>query len=261
MKKLHPLLSVLFLISVGISQNKVDVDNLIKRGDKYYKPNDDKPFTGSVFQFYPKSDVKSLEGRMVNGLFHGVYKEYWNDGTLEKTRTFKNGHKIKEIGYYGDEQKSREGNYKKVLNEEYDEWEDVENGLHTEWYRNGQKKSEVNYVDGKYDGQYTTWYKNGQKKSEVNYVDGKKEGQFTGWLKSGEKSKDIIFKNGKKWGEIKIELYPSGKKKSEGGRLNGKKDGLWTEWYKNGQKSFEATYKDGKAISSKFWNSDGSVKK
>ena len=99
MKKLYPLLSVLFLISIGISQNKVDFNNLIIRNGKHYKPNDDKPFTGLVFQFYPKSDVKSLEGRMVNGVYHGVYKEYWKSGTLEKTRTYKNGRKIKEIGY------------------------------------------------------------------------------------------------------------------------------------------------------------------
>ena len=33
MKKLHPLLSVLFLISLGICQQKLDYNNLIERND------------------------------------------------------------------------------------------------------------------------------------------------------------------------------------------------------------------------------------
>jgi antitoxin component YwqK of YwqJK toxin-antitoxin module len=31
-------------------------------------------------------------------------------------------------------------------------------------------------------------------------------------------------------------------------------------WYENGKKKLEGTYKDGKAISSKEWNKDGSIK-
>jgi len=46
-------------------------------------------------------------------------------------------------------------------------------GLATEWYENGQKKAEGNYVDGKKHGLTTMWYENGQKQAEVNYVDGK----------------------------------------------------------------------------------------
>jgi antitoxin component YwqK of YwqJK toxin-antitoxin module len=36
-------------------------------------------------------------------------------------------------------------------------------GKYVEWYRNGQKKVEENYVDGKLDGVVTYWYENGQK--------------------------------------------------------------------------------------------------
>ena len=42
---------------------------------------------------------------------------------------------------------------------------------HTE-YKNGQKKSEIYYKDGKYDGKWTLWYANGYKKWEGNYKDG-----------------------------------------------------------------------------------------
>jgi antitoxin component YwqK of YwqJK toxin-antitoxin module len=38
---------------------------------------------------------------------------------------------------------------------------------------NGQKWSEMNFVDGNVHGLSTTWYENGQKAFEHNYVDGK----------------------------------------------------------------------------------------
>ena len=33
----------------------------------------------------------------------------------------------------------------------------IKDGLHTEWWDNGQKKLEVNYKDGKPDGLGTVW--------------------------------------------------------------------------------------------------------
>ena len=49
----------------------------------------------------------------------------------------------------------------------------IEDGLHTEWWENGQKKLEVTYKDGKPDGLGIVWYKNGQKKSEKIFKDEK----------------------------------------------------------------------------------------
>ena len=46
-------------------------------------------------------------------------------------------------------------------------------GKWTFWYKNGQKKAESLYKDGKLDGPSTSWYENGQKKAESFYKDGK----------------------------------------------------------------------------------------
>ena len=52
-------------------------------------------------------------------------------------------------------------------------WLWKEDGLHTDWYDNGQqKKSEVTYKDGKPEGLGTVWYESGQKKSETNFKNG-----------------------------------------------------------------------------------------
>ena len=55
------------------------------------------------------------------------------------------------------------------------------------WYKNGQKKSEQTYKDGKKDGLWTGWYENGQKWYEENYKNGKEDGLSTTWYENGQK--------------------------------------------------------------------------
>ena len=90
------------------------------------------------------------------------------------------------------------------------------------WYKNGQKKEEGTYKDGKQDGLWTSWYKNGQKMYEGAYKDGKADGKWTRWYEDGQKM-ETTYKDGYE-------------------------DGKWTIWDKNGKKSSEGTYKDGKMI-------------
>ena len=46
--------------------------------------------------------------------------------------------------------------------------EKIKDGLHTEWYKNGKKKFEGTFKDGKPVGLLTNWFDNGQKKEEMN---------------------------------------------------------------------------------------------
>ena len=62
----------------------------------------------------------------------------------------------------------------------------IKDGLHTEWWDNGQKKLEVTYKDGKPDGLGTVWYENGQKKLEGTYKDGELISQEC-WDEDGNK--------------------------------------------------------------------------
>ena len=48
------------------------------------------------------------------------------------------------------------------------------NGIHTEYYENGEKKFEGSFKNGKRDGLFTWWYENGQKEYEGLYEDGRK---------------------------------------------------------------------------------------
>ena len=93
--------------------------------------------------------------------------ETYNNGNIESITSHKETRnrieKVKYVEYYRNGQKKGEGTYK----------DGKENGLWTKWYENGQKEFERNYKDGKEDGLWTYWYENGQKESEGNWKDGK----------------------------------------------------------------------------------------
>ena len=189
MKKLLPLLSVLFLISVGFSQNKVNINNLVQYGDKWFKENDDQPFSGIVFDMDRETGNKILEFFMSNGIKNGRYKKWYKNGELEEEGFHKSGLKngkwrfhfrngtIKGVGSYLNNNKVGEWIYSY---ENGQKWfigtykDKLLNGLVTQWYENGQKKSESYFILGIEDGLWTEWYENGKKKSEVTYENGKK---------------------------------------------------------------------------------------
>ena len=118
-------------------------------------------------------------------------------------------------------------------------------GLTTGWYENGQKKIEANYKDGRLDGVIANWYENGQKKSEQNYKKGKLNGNMTAWHENGKKMLDGNYKEGIQNG-LMITWHNNGSKMSEGNFKNGIKEGLFTRWYENQQKKDIVNFKYGK---------------
>jgi antitoxin component YwqK of YwqJK toxin-antitoxin module len=142
------------------------------------------------------------------------------------------------------------------------------NGLHTEYYKSGKKKSEINYKDGKKEGLGTWWHESGEKWKETTFSDGKSNGLFTEWSENGQKYKEgnlkdgqqnglwttwrddgqrweeVNFKNGIKHGLL-TEWYKNGKKRGESNFKYGNKDGLEKEWYESGKKKFEGVYGEG----------------
>ena len=60
----------------------------------------------------------------------------------------------------------------------------------------GQVKSLRKFKDGKVEIQMV-WYKNGQKRSEASYKDGKPNGIAVGWHENGQTQRVSSYKNGK----------------------------------------------------------------
>ncbi|MAB76201.1 MAG: hypothetical protein CMO47_07045 [Verrucomicrobiales bacterium] len=97
---------------------------------------------------------------------------------------------------------------------------------------NGQKKTEINYKDGKRDGIKAHWYESGQKLSEISYKAGKHDGPLTVW-------------------------YENGKLRRKGNNMDGKMVGIWTHWYENNQQRDEMFYISGLMESAIVWRPDG----
>jgi len=212
MKKVYKLLSVLVLISTGISQIKVNVNDLVKHGDKYFKENQYIPYDGIVFDISKQTGNKTLQFKMIGGFKNGSHKEWYDNGTP------------KTIGEY-------------LNNDSTDLW--------TMWHGNGMKGSEGTYKNNNRDGLFYRWYKNGQKEFEGSYKDGKKDGLWAKWYGNGQKKLKIHYKNNQLNGKY-LYWHENGQKEFEGTYKDGKKDGLWTKWYRNGQKEIESFFQDGR---------------
>jgi antitoxin component YwqK of YwqJK toxin-antitoxin module len=75
-------------------------------------------------------------------------------------------------------------------------------GIFEGYYRNGYKKAEIHFKDGKQHGAAKLWHENGQQSNEANFYNGKLEGLATEWNKDGTKNKDRIFRDGKLIGSM-----------------------------------------------------------
>ena len=212
-KNLLIVIALLFF-SIGVSQNRVNVKNLVKYGDKYFAENDDRPFNGIVFDISRETGNKILEYRMVNGIKDGSYKIWDEDGNSITQGIFKDGLIIGEWKFYDkiDDKIYIGKNWEELLNGDFyrngnffkvypnykikEFFSKVGNRLDkVGWYENGQKSEESTFKDDKLDGLYTEWYENGKKRSEVNYKDGKKDGLQTNWYENGQKSMEVRFKD------------------------------------------------------------------
>ena len=130
MKKILLLIiSILLITSTAFPQSKVNINNLSDYGGKMFKENDDKPYTGLVFDLYKTTGNKSLEGRYKDGLRNGKWS-WWNeDNKMDSSGTYNNGN---------------------------------QDGKWTYWYENSNKKSEGKFEQGYKIGNWQFWEENGR---------------------------------------------------------------------------------------------------
>ena len=134
-----------------------------------------------------------------------------------------------------------------------------------QWHKNGRKKSEYLYKDGKKQGAWRQWYSSGQIKKEKIYADDKliREASY-----GREITAEILYKDGQLFisreyrdGIISVEktyqsgklirtrwFYPDGRICEERRYKGGKKHGRWLYWDKNGELRSEVFYREGKLV-------------
>lgn len=125
-------------------------------------------------------------------------------------------------------------------------------GDYITYYENGSKKSFKHYQDSKPTGENTEWYEDGKKRLEGEYVSDESLNGYNYkilnfWNTDGKQ--EVIDGNGN--------FNYEGKENSFQGKLvNGLKDGIWKESYRNGG-SFSEIYENGKFISGESIDDEG----
>ena len=223
MKKTFLIITaLLFITSIVFPQSKVNVNSLVQYGDKMFKVDDDKPYTGKVFDLYKSNGNKKVEGYYRKGIKNGKwtyyteigngkYKVKYTDGTYT-VAVFTDSLGNDYTGLPITDEPEQDGTYLYQEEDKYDfskfsnifaTIKDGEpDGLFIYWYENGRKRSEETYKDGKEDGLWTSWYENGQKSEEGTYKDGKEDGLWTSWYENGQKRGEWTYKDGKKEGFV-----------------------------------------------------------
>jgi antitoxin component YwqK of YwqJK toxin-antitoxin module len=108
-------------------------------------------------------------------------------------------------------------------------------------------KSAAEYKHGKLDGLYTEWYEDGTKSAEINYMDGVKHGDTIRWHKNSQVKLNARYKYGNLDG-LHTACYENKQAKSFSAYRNHKLHCIYKEWHKNGQIKLTARYKDGKRM-------------
>ncbi|MDZ4657643.1 MAG: toxin-antitoxin system YwqK family antitoxin [Bythopirellula sp.] len=146
----------------------------------------------------------------------------------------------------------------------------VNDGPYIEYYPDGQKFCEGNYVQGVMEGEWNYWHPNGELCKTITLKKGKPDGAYEVRRADGTLEGKQGFKNGIRDGEwstyyadgktpkVKANIvegkvegerttyYENGQLRQQSQFKAGQLDGLMTEFDESGKKIAEATFKDGK---------------
>lgn len=194
----------LFLYDNGHKQKEVDLSLIIRGSEE-----------GALVEYYPSGQLK-LKATLHQGVFHGAYYLFSEQGEPSKVCTYQEG----------------------ILHGEFHEF-----------YPDGCKKLYATYIDGLPDGALIEWYENGRKKEESTYKGGVLHGRKNSWYSTGALASSLHFQFGLPHG-VKTAAR---ERYSEKGDLlerayfiQGTPEGEWIRFHPNGQLEMRVQYRLGK---------------
>lgn len=114
---------------------------------------------------------------------------------------------------------------------------DLYTGTYTEFYESGNKRIEMNLVEGKRNGKIRLFFENEKIQEVRSYDSGLMDGTWITWNNNSVKIAEAAYKRNKKHGK-------------------------WYIWDDNGVKRYEMEYKDGEKIGTWYiWDEDGNLLK
>ena len=153
------------------------------------------------------------------------------------------------LTYYLDEIKSFE-------KEELEKTPSVLEGLHKEYYLNGNLKVEKIFKNGQLNGYFKSYYKNGQIRSVDLYKNDKRDGTQKSYSSSGQLFSERNFENGKLNG-MTTTYYENGTIRTEAILINGKLEGVVKYYDEFGNLSKTELYEEGQLMDEMKYNNYG----
>jgi YD repeat-containing protein len=152
MKRMMVLMAMLLVVGVtGNAQFLKEVEGV------YYAEAE--PYTG-IFKSYHDNYNLKLEMNLVEGMKNGEVKIYFEDGTLNEIRSYKNN---------------------------------LMHGIWVTYNLQGKKIAEARYADGKKEGTWQIWDENGVLRTLMVYSNGNKSGTWKRWDENGQLIGEKIY--------------------------------------------------------------------
>lgn len=292
-------------------------NGFIYSSEKINRYNNQNKRTGIWRDLYDNGLLKE-EGNYSNGLRNGVFKFFDKKGNLEKMEKYIDGVLVDDNGesaiidirkeYYDDGSLKQSGSYrdgkKHGTFREYDSSGKETNGYLYEndnkvgeglldslgrrigkwklFFPTGEVRAEGEYIQGLKEGPWKYYYVNGKIEQTGVYKANLSTGQWKWYFADGSIRRDEYYRKGEEDGHA-IEYdstgfvinegdYTDGVKTGfwkltindhteEGSYLDGEKHGEWIWKYDNGQKAFEGEFSAGIPIGKhKYWYRNGQIK-
>ncbi|MFY1045896.1 toxin-antitoxin system YwqK family antitoxin [Chryseobacterium sp. GP-SGM7] len=129
--------------------------------------NDNKPFSGIIYSFYPNTkDTAEIMG-FKNGKEHSQWKRFFLNGKLMEQRFFNNGTKVKTL---------------------------------KQWWENGKPKLACSFLKGENNGEFKEWNERGQLIKAMHYKLGHEDGSQKQFYDNGKVRSNYVMKNGIRYG-------------------------------------------------------------
>ena len=213
---------------------------------------------GAYVSYYPSGKTE-VRAQYVDDQLHGSYIEFYETGSRRVQgvywRGWKNGtwRYFAESGLELQREEYDRGNLDSSGRVEFDLFDDGSirtvipyngdtiHGVLIEYSRNGYKREERTYVDGRREGLAFTYWDNGRIKDQGRYNRGRKQGAWNTYSKGGQLTVEAIYDRGTLSGPY-TSYYPNGAVQWEGTFRLGLKAGLWTNYTQDGEKRRQQTW-------------------
>ncbi|MCE2773562.1 MAG: tetratricopeptide repeat protein [Bacteroidetes bacterium] len=261
-------------VSVDGSYKMGKIDGPLKQYDKFGVLRREIMFSvdkrNGAYKEFDHNNKLITEGEYRNGDEFGKWKYYYNDGSLRMEGVFGSGGKKEGLwrelyrnGTVAEETNYKAGNLegvqitytkngKKVSERKYKAdalvavtfWNEAGKELGkfdivgrttvTEYYENGNRAAEGDYVNGKKSGEWNTYHPvSGWRTTKEEYYQGELDGTRKEYFPNGKVRSQLNFKNGSRRGLLKA-FYSNGILETEGWLIGDEREGNWYSYNERG---------------------------